>query len=172
MPNDDGEGRIAVVYIEADRSNALLMQCLLSSRANYVLHHAGDGLSGLELCRRVRPSLVITEMHLPDVTAYEVLRALRGDTLTAHLHCIVLSGDAMPAHIERALDSGFDGYWTKPIDIWQLMQNIEDAAADTPLTPHQHKNATKTRACTNRASQLRNRSGAALQNRWLSAWSR
>lgn len=122
------QGRITVVYIEADRTNALLMQFLLGLRTNYVMHHANDGLSGLEVCRRVRPDLVITEMHLPDVTAYEVLRILRDDTATENLPCIVLSSDAMPAHIERALASGFDGYWTKPIDIWKLMQNIDDIA--------------------------------------------
>jgi CheY-like chemotaxis protein len=118
-----------VLYIEADSSNALLMQFLLGARTNYALHLANDGLGGLELCRRVKLDLVITEMHLPDMTAYEVLRALRDDMATECLPCIVLSSDAMPAHIERALASGFDGYWTKPIDIWQLMQRIDDLAS-------------------------------------------
>jgi CheY-like chemotaxis protein len=127
------QGPTTVVYIEADRTNALLMQYLLGSRINYVLHHANDGRSGLELCRRVRPDLVITEMHLPDVTAYEVLQSLRGDLATKSLPCIVLSGDAMPAHIEQALAAGFDGYWTKPIDIWQMMQKIDDFATGVSL---------------------------------------
>jgi CheY-like chemotaxis protein len=123
-------GRTTVVYIEADHSNTLLMQFLLGLRSSYALHHAYDGASGLELCKRVAPDLVITEMHLPDMSAYEVLRVLRDDSATKKTPCIVLSGDAMPAHVERALASGFDGYWTKPIDIWQLMQNIEDAATE------------------------------------------
>ena len=70
-------GRTTVVYIEADHSNALLMHFLLSPRSNYTMHHANDGATGLDLCKRVEPDLVITEMHLPDVTAYEVLRVLR-----------------------------------------------------------------------------------------------
>jgi CheY-like chemotaxis protein len=163
MPNDVAEDRVTVVHIEADRSNALLMQCLLSLRSNYTLHQADDGLSGLELCRRVRPSLVITEMHLPDATGYELLRALRSDTATARLPCIALSSDAMPAHVEKALASGFDGYWTKPIDIWQLMQNIEDAAAGVCFS-HRKRNASRMRACKAQASQPCDRSGTALQN--------
>jgi len=43
-------GRTTVVYIKVDRSNALLVQCLLGPRKNYTLHHAYDGASGLELC--------------------------------------------------------------------------------------------------------------------------
>jgi CheY-like chemotaxis protein len=134
LEEDSVQGRTAVVYIEADRGNALLMQALLDFNTNYTLHHANDGCSGLELCKRINPDLVITEMHLPDVTAYEVLRALKDDSATENLPCIVLSGDAMPAHIEQALASGFDGYWIKPIDIWQLMQNIDDAAMAASLT--------------------------------------
>jgi CheY-like chemotaxis protein len=159
-------GRITVVYIEADHSNALLMQFLLDSKSNYTLHHANDGACGLELCKHVEPDLVITEMHLPDVTAYEVLQVLRDNSATANTPCIVLSGDAMPSHIERALIGGFDGYWTKPIDIWQLMQNIEDAA--TAAFPRRcgEKSTLMATASTTRASQRAKRSGAALHNHW------
>jgi CheY-like chemotaxis protein len=129
------QGRTTVVYIEADHANAFLMQCLLGSRINYALHHANDGLSGLELCRRVKPDLVITEMHLPDVTAYEVLQALRDDVATEVLPCIVLSGDAMRTQIERALASGFDDYWTKPIDVCQIMKKIDDIASNASMNP-------------------------------------
>lgn len=124
-----GESCITVVYIEPDPTNALLMQFLLSSRTNYALHHAGDGLSGLELCKRVKADLVITETSLPDITAYDVLWALRDDVATKSVPCAVLSGDVMPETVDRALAAGFNAYWAKPIDIWQLMQNIDDLAA-------------------------------------------
>ena len=123
------QGRTTVVYIEADWTNALLMQDLLGLKSNYTLHYACDALNGLELCRRVRPDMVITEMHLPDLSAHEILRALRGYPAMEQPRCIVLSSDAMPQNIERALSAGFDAYWTKPIDIWQLMQNIDDFAS-------------------------------------------
>ena len=117
------------------------MQSLLGSTADYALHHAIDGTSGLQLCQRVRPDLVITEMHLPDVTVYEVLRALRDYPGTKGLPCIMLSSDAMPAHIERAIAAGFDDYWTKPIDVWQLMQKIDDVATNTSLKFRRQRNA-------------------------------
>lgn len=126
--DDSVQGLITVVYIEPDYTNALLMEFLLDLRNDYALHCATNAASGLDLCRRLRPDLVITEMHLPDVTAYEVLLALRANAATANLPCVVFSGDAMPSHIEQALASGFDGYWIKPIDIWRLMQNIDDLA--------------------------------------------
>ena len=116
-----------LVYIEADRANALLMQWLLESRTTFTLHHAVDGHSGLELCRRFNPDLVITEKHLPDMTGHEVLRGLRAAAGKGGPPCIALSGDAWPDNIRRALHHGFDDYWTKPIDIWQLLQQLEQA---------------------------------------------
>jgi hypothetical protein len=123
-------GITSVVYIEADHANALLMQCLLASKTDYALHHAANGHSGLKLCRQVRPDLVITESHLPDMNGYDILRALRDGDATACVPCIVLSGAALPSDIERALAAGFDGYWTKPIDIWQLLLKIKAAIAN------------------------------------------
>ena len=116
-----------VVYIEADPANAYLMQCIFDLKSGYTLHHASDGQSGLELCKRVRPDLVLTEMILPDMTAYEVKDELQADAATCGTSCIVLSGDAIPNHVKRALDRGFDDYWTKPVDVSQLLQRLDDA---------------------------------------------
>ncbi|WP_051242827.1 response regulator [Azohydromonas australica] len=133
MKDSSVQGGITVVYIEADHSNALLTQVLTGLKSNYTLHHASDGLSGLELCGRVRPDLVITEIHLPDLSAYEVLQALRADTATESLPCIVLSDHAMPGHIEQAMAAGFDAHWTKPVDVWHLLQKIDDFASEMPM---------------------------------------
>jgi CheY-like chemotaxis protein len=160
-------GRTTVVHIEADHANALLMRCLLGPIANYALHHAVDGTSGMELCRRVGPDLVITEMHLPDMTAYDVLRALRNDGATGDVPCVVFSADAIPGHIKQALVSGFDDYWTKPIDIWQLMQKIEDAATSSYRRTNQHYKVSKATLFGRQDSQRDICSFATLQNYWL-----
>lgn len=155
-------GLTTVVYIEPDRTNALLMQVLLGSRSNYTLHHASDGRSGLEFCRRVRPDLVITETRLPDATAYEVLRSMRNDSALESVPCIVLSGDAMPTHIEQALAAGFDGYWTKPIEVWQLMRNIDDIASASS-SKFLRRKGTSLDSNSGQGRQLGIRPGAMLQ---------
>lgn len=118
-------GGFTVVYIEEDHANALLMHDLLKLKTDWTLHHAIDGNSGLELCQRLSPHLVLTEVNLPGMAAYDFLTALRANAATRDLPCIVLSGDAMPSNIKTALDAGFDDYWTKPFDIWQLLRQIE-----------------------------------------------
>lgn len=163
------QARTTVVYIEPDHTNALLMQFLLDSTSTYALHHANDGASGLDLCWRVKPDLVITEMHLSDATAYEILRSMRNDIALESVPCIVLSGDVLPAHIERALASGFNGYWTKPIDIWQLMQSIDDAVVNPYSNLPRKANASRTSSSGIQAHRLSNPPGTTLQHYWTPA---
>lgn len=120
---------VSIVYIEADPSNAFLMQALLNGRSGYAMHHVDAGSSGLALCRSVRPDLVITAMRLPDLSAYEFLDVLRSDATTQDIPCIVLSGDARPSEIERALAAGFNDYWTKPVDVRQVLTRIDEHVA-------------------------------------------
>ena len=113
--------------------------------------------------------MVITEMQLPDVTGYAVLKALRGNAATADLSCIVLSGDAMPGHIKRALAAGFDDHWTKPIDIRTLLQKIDEAAAKGRLGFHQRMEAASAMDCRHPACRLGLGSSATSQDSLLPA---
>jgi CheY-like chemotaxis protein len=121
---------MTVVHIEPDHANALVLRYLLDERTDYTLHHAIDGNSGLQLCGELTPDLVLTELHLPDMSAYQILRVLRNDAAMERMPCVVLSGDAVPGSIKRALDAGFDDYWTKPIDVWLLLHRINRILRD------------------------------------------
>ena len=53
---------------------------------------------------------------MPHRDGLEVLQRLRANPLTAGLRVVALSANAIPADIQRALNAGFDDYWTKPLD--------------------------------------------------------
>ena len=71
------------------------------------------------------PALVLLDMPLPDIDGHEVLRRLRADPATATIRCIALSANAMSDDIRRALDAGFDDYWTKPLDLQAFLRALE-----------------------------------------------
>jgi CheY-like chemotaxis protein len=116
----------AVVYIEDDPVSSMLVQHILDLRGNCTLHVAVDGKSGLILCRRLRPDIVLLDMHLPDMSGCDVLQELRADRSTRPIPCIALSADARPDSIKRARESGFDDYWTKPIDVWEVLRQLDE----------------------------------------------
>jgi CheY-like chemotaxis protein len=71
----------------------------------------------MELVRRVRPHIVFCDIGLPDLSGYEVARALRGDEALRATRLVALSGYAQPEDRERSREAGFDAHLAKPIGI-------------------------------------------------------
>jgi hypothetical protein len=105
-----------LLYIEDNPVNVLLVEEYLRSGTGYEFASAATGADGVARAWRDQPDLVLVDMQLPDFDGFEVLRRLRADERTRAIPCVALSANAMPEDIERALATGFDAYWTKPID--------------------------------------------------------
>ncbi len=124
--------RRRVLYIEDNAVNVMIVQELVKRRGDLAFDAAPDGASGVERALRERPGLVLVDMQLPDINGLEVLRRLRADPLTQRLPCIALSANAMPEDIQRALQAGFDDYWTKPLDFALLRDALDRVFGPVP----------------------------------------
>jgi CheY-like chemotaxis protein len=60
------------------------------------------------------------------VNGEEVLRELQADPATAAIPVVILSADATPRTIERLTAAGAAAFLTKPVDIPELMQVLND----------------------------------------------
>ncbi|MFT3954065.1 MAG: PAS domain S-box protein [Piscinibacter sp.] len=114
-----------VLYIEDEPLNALLMQEVFRLRPAWTLQVVDRGQPGLARAAELRPDAVLVDMNLPDMNGAEVVRRLRADERTHALRCVALSADVMAEQIEAALAAGFDDYWTKPIDVSQVLAGLD-----------------------------------------------
>ena len=105
-----------LLYIEDNAVNVMIVAELVRRRQGIDFDSTPDGASGVARAAQTLPGLVLVDMQLPDFDGLEVLRRLRADPATADLRVVALSANAIPADIQRALDAGFDDYWTKPLD--------------------------------------------------------
>ena len=108
---------LRLLYVEDNRINALLFEEALRRHEGFELRVAEDGREALELVEQWRPDVLVLDAHLPGASGHEVLRALRRRHELADAPAYMCSADAMPEDVQRALDAGFRGYWTKPLDI-------------------------------------------------------
>lgn len=108
---------LRVVYVEDNRINALLFQEALRPYPELWLEVAEDGQMALTVAREHRPEVLVIDAHLPGMSGFEVLKALRTLPGLADVPAYMCSADALPEDIQRAHEEGFVGYWTKPIDI-------------------------------------------------------
>lgn len=121
----DRSGReIRVLYVEDNPLNALLFTEALRRHPELSLRVAADGEEALALALDWQPDLLVIDMHLPGATGTEVLRGLRRLPGLGAVPAVVCSADAMPEDRERALAEGFSGYWTKPLDVRRLGDEI------------------------------------------------
>jgi len=114
--------RIAVVADDHD-DNRQTIACLLEM-LGYEVRTGCDGVEAVELADRSQPQLVILDIGMPRMDGLEAARAIRARS--GELPCIVaLSGYA---HMwEEALNAGFDLFFTKPLDLQELLSRMREA---------------------------------------------
>ncbi|MDP9126310.1 MAG: response regulator, partial [Pseudomonadota bacterium] len=118
------------LYIEDNAVNVLIVSELVRRRPGIEFDSMPDGASGVARAAQTLPGLTLVDMQLPDIDGLEVLARLRANPQTAGLRVVALSANAIPADIQRALQAGFDDYWTKPLDF-----RIFNAALDQVFGP-------------------------------------
>ena len=112
-----------VLVVEDNEKNMKLFRDVLEA-SGYRLLEATTGEEALTLAADEQPNLVLMDIQLPDIDGIETLRRLRADARTAATPVIALTAQAMQGDRERFLDSGFDGYISKPVDVLQLVATV------------------------------------------------
>jgi PAS domain S-box-containing protein len=126
-------GERTVLYVEDNLSNLRLVERILARHPTARLITAMQGGLALELAREHRPDLILLDVHLPDIDGDEVLRRLREDPETRDIPVVAVSAEATPRKIERFLAAGARAYLTKPLDVKQFLEVVDEALAD--VTP-------------------------------------
>jgi PAS domain S-box-containing protein len=114
MKGTEAVGKSTILIIDDDRSARETLRMMLED--DYSLVIAGDGKTGIDLCTRSSPDLVLLDLMMPGMDGFEVLEALRKEPGTRSLPVVAVTARAMSHERERILQCGFDGYVTKPVD--------------------------------------------------------
>jgi hypothetical protein len=131
VPSQHGvlDGSLNVLYAEDNEVNIELVRQVTALRPAVTLRTAANGTLALQMARLQPPDLMLVDMHLGDMTGLDLAHALRREPATAHVRLVALSADALPEQIDAALDRGFEGYLTKPIDFRELLRVLDEHAA-------------------------------------------
>lgn len=119
---EDGK---TVLYIEDNPANLRLVEQILESIPNLHMWSAPEPLLGLELASEHIPNLILLDINLPGMDGYEVLEKLRSQEKTKDIPVIAISANAMPKDIEKAKKAGFNSYITKPVNVRELLTEVE-----------------------------------------------
>ena len=114
-----------ILVVEDNEKNMKLFRDVLQA-TGYSTIEATSGEDAIELARSHEPELVLMDVHLPGIDGVEALARLRDDERTASIPVLALTAQAMSGDRERFLQAGFDGYLSKPVDIAELIQAVQE----------------------------------------------
>jgi len=118
------EGTILVV--EDDHvTRTMLCKILASNYPSLTVHSAGDGDSGLALFTRVRPDVVLTDLHMPRVSGIAMAEEIRA--AAPDVPIIVLTASSDSRELLHSIRLGITRYVLKPVVYAQLFEAVEDA---------------------------------------------
>ena len=113
-----------VLIAEDNPVNRELLRELLEARG-YGVDEACDGVEAWEMLKRARPDILLLDLGMPKLDGYSVVQKIRKHPTLGDLPVMAVTAYAMRGDREKVLDSGFDGYLSKPIDAASLEQELE-----------------------------------------------
>ena len=122
--------RVLVVEDTPDLLDLLLQA--LPLLGGFRVFGASNGSAGLRQYEQVQPDCVVVDVRLPELSGYQVVRALRGDPATAQTALILYTALAQDRERLVGLACGADLFLTKPILPSELAQAIRQVVARTP----------------------------------------
>jgi signal transduction histidine kinase len=90
----------------------------------YEVTTATDGRAALEILRARKPDIVISDVMMPVLDGFALVRELRADPETASLPVILLSARAGEEAAVEGLDAGSDDYLAKPFSARELLARV------------------------------------------------
>lgn len=91
-----------------------------------VVGEAGDGLEGVKLAKKLKPDVILQDLHMPGTSGLQALPLLRDEAPQAQVIMLTVSEDA--EDLVEALRIGARGYLLKNIDTEFLVDSIRRAA--------------------------------------------
>ena len=124
----------SILIVEDSATQALRLQNSLEKNG-FTVTAASDGRAALDVLATLRPTLVISDIQMPEIDGYELCRRLKADPVLRDIPLILLTSLSAPQDIIRGLECGADNFVMKPYDDAFLLARIRTVLANRDLGP-------------------------------------
>lgn len=120
----------ATILIADDYEDNLELLRLMLEAGSYRVREARDGRQCVTMALAEPPDLVMIDLSMPLLDGWGVIEELQNDERTAGIPCVAVTayGDS---DRERALQTGFDAYISKPFRSAELLQVVASLIGTT-----------------------------------------
>ena len=118
---------LRIVIADDEPITRMDLKEFLEERGYSVLGEATDGFDAIEMCKKIKPDLVLMDIMMPLLDGLSAARILQQEQIGATI--VLLTAYSEREFIDSAKEIGVSGYLVKPIDEKSIIPCIELAVA-------------------------------------------
>ncbi len=126
---------MAVLLIAEDDEDIATVLARVCTRAGLTVLRASDGQTAFEMVVEKRPDALLTDLGMPRMDGWELLRAVRAHPEVGHTPVAILTGQLTPGD-PRAANAEACAILLKPCPNDQLLATIQELLAQGPHARH------------------------------------
>jgi two-component system, OmpR family, response regulator len=117
-----------LLYVDDDRINTLLFVETCRPEPSMRVATAATADDAIESVRTARPDVLVIDLHMPDTDGFSLLTRLRRVPGLERVPAFLCTAEILEAVQAQALSAGFDGVWSKPVDLAGIRQELARVA--------------------------------------------
>ena len=121
------------ILVADDSQDGADSLAFLLRAARHDVHVAYEGRTAIRLAGELRPDVVLLDIGMPEVSGYDVARAIRREAWGRSIRLIALTGWGQAEHRRRSLEVGFDDHLVKPVEL-DVLENLLQMGISTPIS--------------------------------------
>ena len=117
----DSQGQVPLILVVDDSITVRRVTQRLLKREGYRVVTANDGLQALEKLQEERPTVVLSDIEMPRMDGFDLVRNIRADEALRDLPVIMITSRIAEKHREHARELGVNHYLGKPYSEEELL---------------------------------------------------
>ena len=115
-----------ILIIDDDNRNIFALKAVLRAKGFGTLS-APSAQEGFDIiAENIKVSVVLMDMMMPDMDGYQAIAAMKKSEKMRDIPVLAVTAQAMVGDKERCLSAGASGYVSKPINVDELITQIEE----------------------------------------------
>jgi PAS domain S-box-containing protein len=121
------------ILVADDSQDGADSLAFLLRAAGHVVTTAYDGRTAIRMAEQERPDVVLLDIGMPEVSGYDVARAIRREAWGRNMRLIALTGWGQAEHRRRSLEVGFDEHLVKPVEL-DVLEDVLQMSTPAPIS--------------------------------------
>jgi len=128
MPLERGNGNArSVLVVEDSENSAAMLEIAFLGIPNVAVLLTGSAVEAMRILDSgdAHVNVIVTDLNMPRMDGFELIRRVRADRRLAKLPIIVVSADTDPTTPSRIAELGVDAFFPKPFSPAQVRRKLE-----------------------------------------------